>query len=80
MKSHLDSRVLMVSVVFRCPKTFLWYTPSVKRYGRMVEIFKEDWAVSSVLKEKQTLFVVFELNWSFFFRRKVIIVSNADYK
>lgn len=62
MKSNLDLRVLMVSVVFRCTKTPLWYTPSVKRYGRTVEIFKEGRAVSSELKEKTSIVVVFESN------------------
>lgn len=41
MKYNLDLRVLTISVVFSCPETFLWYTPSVKSIGEWGKYLKK---------------------------------------
>ena len=41
MKYNLDLRVLAVSVVFSCPETFLWHTPSVKSMGEWGKYLKK---------------------------------------
>ena len=41
MKFNLDLRLLMVSVVFSCSKSFLWYTPSVKGMGEWWKLLKK---------------------------------------
>lgn len=66
-------------MVWRCPRTFLWSTPSVINYGRTVETFKEDLIeAASELKEEQICLLSLQQIEDFFSWGSVIIVSDAD--